>query len=109
VSRRALRLYEDEGLIVPGRCSNGYRDYCRSTIDRVLVIRSLLAAGLPVRLVREVLPRFADGAAGLDQRVHDEIAAYRDRLARRIERLERQRDSLGEFLSQEHVARPTNA
>jgi DNA-binding transcriptional MerR regulator len=109
VSRRALRLYEDEGLIVPGRCSNGYRDYCRSTLDRVLVIRSLLEAGLPVRLVREVLPGFADGRTRLDPRARDQIAAYRDRLTRRIDRLERQQASLGEFLAREHVAGPTTA
>ena len=56
VSPRSLRYYEDEGLIVPGRFSNGYRDYCQSTIDRVAVIRSLLESGLPVRLVRDLLP-----------------------------------------------------
>lgn len=55
VSPRSLRNYEDEGLIVPGRFSNGFRDYCQSTLDRVLVIRSLLESGLPVRLIKEVL------------------------------------------------------
>ena len=57
-SVRSLRFYEDEGLIVPGRLGNGYRDFCRSTIDRVVVIRTLLEAGLPVRLVREALDDF---------------------------------------------------
>lgn len=51
-----MRYYEDAGLIVPGRCGNGFRDYCRSTVDRVLVVRSLLESGLPVRLIREILP-----------------------------------------------------
>lgn len=95
---RALRLYEDEGLIVPGRCSNGYRDYYPSTIDRVRVIRSLLDAGLPVRYVKRLLPRLVDGAGDLDSRAREEIAAYHDRLSRRITLLERQRTALGEFL-----------
>ncbi|MFF4660673.1 MerR family transcriptional regulator [Streptomyces sp. NPDC001381] len=60
VSARSLRHYEHEGLIVPGRRSNGFRDYCPSAVDRVLVIRSLLESGLPVRLIREVLPRLMD-------------------------------------------------
>ncbi|MFE1774304.1 hypothetical protein [Streptomyces sp. NPDC059008] len=47
-------------MIVPGRYGNGFRDYCQSTIDRVLVIRSLLESGLPVRLIREVLPGLTD-------------------------------------------------
>ena len=62
MSARSLRHYEDEGLIVPGRFSNGFRDYCQSTIDRVLVIRSLLESGLPVRLIREVLPGLTEGS-----------------------------------------------
>jgi len=33
VSARSLRFYEQQGLIVPGRCANGYRDYCRSTLE----------------------------------------------------------------------------
>ncbi|WP_201294943.1 MerR family transcriptional regulator [Nocardiopsis sp. FR6] len=49
VSARSLRYYGDEGLIVPGLCRNGYRDYCRSTPDRARVIRSPLESGLPVR------------------------------------------------------------
>lgn len=96
---RALRLYEDEGLIVPGRCSNGYRDYYPSTIDRVREIRSLLDAGLPVRYVKRLLPRLVDGAGDLDSRSREEIAAYYDRLSERITLLERQRTALGEFLA----------
>lgn len=64
VSARSLRHYEEAGLIVPGRLGNGFRDYCGSTLDRVLVIRSLLASGLPLRLVREILPQLTGGADG---------------------------------------------
>jgi hypothetical protein len=40
-SPRALHLYEEEGLIEPGRFGNGYRDYCSATIERVRAIWSL--------------------------------------------------------------------
>ncbi|HEY0812390.1 MAG TPA: MerR family transcriptional regulator [Pseudonocardia sp.] len=88
VSARSLRHYEDVGLIEPGRFSNGFRDYCQSTIDRVHVIRSLLESGLPVRLIREVLPYLADGP-DVDVRVLPaqflhEVESYRARLAVRI-------------------------
>jgi DNA-binding transcriptional MerR regulator len=88
VSVRSLRYYEDEGLIVPGRLDNGYRDYCGFTIDRVVAIRSLLESGLPVRLIRDA------GADGF----LDEVRNYRDRLAARIDALHAQRTALDAFL-----------
>ncbi|MGW0855533.1 MerR family transcriptional regulator [Streptomyces sp. NPDC002690] len=102
VSARSLRHYEDEGLIVPGRFSNGFRDYCQSTIDRVLVIRSLLESGLPVRLIRDVLPSLTDGSdAGTDvvcaEFLH-EVQNHRDRLAARIAVLSDQQASLDAYL-----------
>lgn len=102
VSPRSLRFYEDEGLIVPGRCSNGYRDYCGSTIERVQVIRSLLESGLPVRLIRDVLPKLMDepdaGAEVLRAEFLDEVQNYRDRLAARIAALDSQQAALDAFL-----------
>ncbi|WP_406089019.1 MerR family transcriptional regulator [Streptomyces sp. NBC_01013] len=102
VSARSLRHYEDEGLIVPGRFSNGFRDYCQSTIDRVLVIRSLLESGLPVRLIRELLPRLTDASdVGTDavcaEFLH-EVQSYRDRLAARTAILNDQRAALDAYL-----------
>jgi DNA-binding transcriptional MerR regulator len=104
-SVRSLRYYEDEGLIVPGRCGNGYRDYCRTTIDRVLLVRSLLESGLPVRLIREALPRLAGGPgqpASEQAEFLREVRAYRDRLAARIAALTAQQDALDAYLRDAH-------
>ncbi|MFD7426160.1 MerR family transcriptional regulator [Streptomyces sp. NPDC059814] len=112
VSARSLRHYEDEGLIVPGRFSNGFRDYCQSTVDQVLVIRSLLESGLPVRLIREALPGLTDGSGGSGRSgggsdggtgvVHTEflheVQAHRDRLAARIAILSDQQAALDAYL-----------
>ncbi|MDO3650700.1 MerR family transcriptional regulator [Nocardia mangyaensis] len=104
VSARSLRHYEDEGLIVPGRCSNGFRDYCQSTIDRVLIVRSLLESGLPVRLIREILPGLTDGSdTGTDMVCAEflhEVQSYRDRLAARIAVLRDQQAALDAYLRQ---------
>lgn len=104
VSARSLRHYEQEGLIVPGRCSNGFRDYCQSTVDRVLVIRSLLESGLPVRLIRELLPSLADerdvgmDVDGVCEEFLHEVRSYRDRLAARIAVLSDQQAALDAYL-----------
>ncbi|MBB5922961.1 DNA-binding transcriptional MerR regulator [Actinoalloteichus hoggarensis] len=106
MSTRSLRFYEDEGLIVPGRRDNGYRDYCRSTIDRVLVIRSLLGSGLSVRLIREALPPVTAASEASPELLGAEFLAevqrYRDRLAARIAVLSEHRSALDAFL---HAAR----
>ncbi|MFS8202274.1 MerR family transcriptional regulator [Streptomyces sp. CWNU-52B] len=102
VSARSLRHYEDEGLIVPGRCGNGFRDYCRSTIEQVLTIRSLLESGLPVRLIKEVLPHLVGGAeldaGAVCTEFLREVQSYRDRLAARIAVLSDQHAALDAYL-----------
>lgn len=110
MSARSLRHYEDEGLIVPGRFSNGFRDYCQSTIDRVLIIRSLLESGLPVRLIREFLPSLTDESGiGTDvvcaEFLH-EVQSHRDRLAARIAILSAQQAALDAYLREARRADP---
>ncbi|MEY9864000.1 DNA-binding transcriptional MerR regulator [Catenulispora sp. GAS73] len=106
VSARALRYYEAEGLIVSGRCANGFRDYCPSTIDRVLVIRELLESGLPVRLIRELLPHLTDGSDEVCPEFLAEVRSHRDRLAARIAILSGQQEALDAFLRK---ARPAGS
>lgn len=53
---RALRHYEQAGLISSQRARNGYRIYDESVIVRVRNIRHLLAAGLTLEDVRAFLP-----------------------------------------------------
>jgi DNA-binding transcriptional MerR regulator len=94
---RAVRHYEQEGLITSRRADNGYRIYEQGAVARVRNIRSLLAAGLTVEDVRAFLPCLdGDMAAAvpsdkgiqiarerlavLDQRIAAQIEA-RDRLA----------------------------
>jgi DNA-binding transcriptional MerR regulator len=98
VSPRSLRHYEDEGLITPGRCSNGFRDYCRSTLDRVLVIRGLVESGLPIRLIRAVLPHLSDEPGTVCAEFLAEVQDHRDRLAARIAVLTAQQEALDAYL-----------
>ncbi|KAA6220743.1 MerR family transcriptional regulator [Streptomyces albofaciens JCM 4342] len=55
-SERLLRYYERAGLLRPERLPNGYRTYAESDVTAVRRIRALLAAGLPTRIIRQVLP-----------------------------------------------------
>jgi DNA-binding transcriptional MerR regulator len=53
---RALRHYEQAGLITSERAPNGYRSYDERAAVRVRNIRYLLAAGLTLDDVRVFLP-----------------------------------------------------
>ncbi|MEV7442941.1 MerR family transcriptional regulator [Streptomyces sp. NPDC091204] len=62
VSERLLRYYERMELIHSERRTNGYREYDDQTVETVRRIRALLAAGLPTRIIRQVLPCTFDEA-----------------------------------------------
>ncbi|MGW4502121.1 MerR family transcriptional regulator [Micromonospora sp. NPDC004336] len=102
VSVRALRHYEQEGLILPRRDGSGYRDFDDGAVEAVRQIRGLLDAGLPIRLIREILP-YLDGPADLLPQVPcshmiEQVARQRDQLDRRIGSLTRNRDALSTYL-----------
>ncbi|MET8907110.1 MerR family transcriptional regulator [Micromonospora sp. NPDC004551] len=53
---RALRHYEEQGLIGSSRAANGYREYDEAVVTRVRNIRHLLGAGLTLDDVQVFLP-----------------------------------------------------
>ena len=56
VSRRALRLYESKGLIVPDHISQGgYRYFTMETLRRVQVIRYFLEEGFSLEMAGRLL------------------------------------------------------
>lgn len=101
-STRAVRYYEDEGLITPRRMPNGYREYDEYLVDRVIQIRGLLDAGLPTRIIKQILPcldkprtiHFADATPEMLATLEHE----RDRMSDRIDFLTRNRDAINEYL-----------
>jgi DNA-binding transcriptional MerR regulator len=56
VSTRALRYYEEQGLLCSLRTAGGQRAYPQSAEDRVRLIRELYTAGLTSRVIAELLP-----------------------------------------------------
>ena len=101
-SRRLLRYYEEQGLIVASRGPNGYRDYDEPTVDRVLQVRGLLDAGLPTRSIKQILPCLDKPRAIYFPDATPEmlatLEAERDRMTRRAECLLRNRDAIADYL-----------
>lgn len=97
VSVRLLRYYEEQGLLTSRRSPGGHRGYADDAPDTVGRIRSLLAAGLPTRVIRDLMPCW-DGAA-LQSCVTGHLQDHLDDLDTRIAELQRARTSLHGFLT----------
>ncbi|PDZ29495.1 MerR family transcriptional regulator [Bacillus toyonensis] len=55
VSERALRHYEEKGLLPSNRLTNGYRDFDKSAIEKVELIQMYLQLGLNLEKTARML------------------------------------------------------
>ncbi|MGW4249519.1 MerR family transcriptional regulator [Nocardia sp. NPDC004722] len=55
VSPRLLRHYENEGILPAERSSTGQRLFPDAAVAQVRYIRRLLDAGLPIRVIRDLI------------------------------------------------------
>ncbi|WP_239451766.1 MerR family transcriptional regulator [Frondihabitans sp. PAMC 28766] len=56
VSARALRYYEEQGLLTSERTASGQRTYAESAVEKVQLIQQFFAAGLASRTIAQLLP-----------------------------------------------------
>ena len=85
VSTRALRHYEDRGLLVPARNSSGYRNYAESDVARVARIRTMISAGLNTSTIRQYLDCARSGEHGTTLEMCPALRAELAALARRLD------------------------
>ncbi|MCP2244055.1 MerR family transcriptional regulator [Lentzea aerocolonigenes] len=96
VSSRALRYYEQQGLLSSERQPNGYREYAPESIKIVAFIQDLFQAGLSSDVVREILPCARDEHPPGDcaalltrvRQVRDELVRQEQHIAERRRRLD---------------------
>ncbi|HEU4539729.1 MAG TPA: MerR family transcriptional regulator [Jiangellaceae bacterium] len=103
VSERSLRYYEERGLLVPDRTPGGHRDYPEASVDQVVLIQMLFAAGLHSKKIADMLPcmRGPDGGPNeiATPRLVDDLEAERKRINRTIDDLVRSRAILDEVIT----------
>jgi DNA-binding transcriptional MerR regulator len=91
VTRRAVRHYHQIGLLPePERDASGYRTYDAAAVVRLIRIRTLAEAGVPLARVRELLDAdpetFAAAATEIDRQLRAQIRALQEH-RRRIAQL----------------------
>jgi DNA-binding transcriptional MerR regulator len=92
VSVRALRYYEEQGLLTTTRSPSGQRHYPDQAMDRVLLIQQLYAAGLTSSTILELLP-CVDASTSTPESAA-RLAAERERIDQQIRGLLATRDRL---------------
>lgn len=98
VSPRALRHYEEAGLLAPARTSGGYRDYDDADVVRAAQVRALTAAGVGTELIRRYLDCLGDVALELCPDLRAELDAIGARLDEEQAALAATRDRLDALL-----------
>ena len=80
VSTRALRHYEQRGLIRSRRSANGYREYDESDVRIVTEIRSLMSVGFTLDDARPFVDCLRSGRSS-GSSCPESVAVYRRKLA----------------------------
>lgn len=107
VSERALRYYEEQGLLMPQRRPSGYRAYADADVAVVRRIRILLGAGLNTAQILEILPCIVDEDGWLTPdcpELVDGLLRQRNRIDEAIGELEATRANLDTLIGAERRA-----
>ncbi len=81
VSTRALRHYEDSGVLIPERTSGGYRIYSETDVIRVAQIKAMISAGLGTSTIKRYLDCARVGDHGTSLEMCPNLRAELDSIA----------------------------
>lgn len=99
VSPRSIRYYEEQGLLVSERTGSGHRRFVPESVERVVLIQHLFAAGLSSGDIYPILPCMLDES----QRTHllmEELRRHRDRLAQEVRKQQETVNILNEVIDE---------
>ncbi len=100
VSTRALRYYEEQGLLTSSRSSGGHRRFTEEDVDRVLYLQRLYLAGLSSQTIRTLLPWcLSTPTPDNTEAAFVRLTQEREKLDAHIAELSRTRDSLDELIA----------
>ncbi|WP_329189702.1 MerR family transcriptional regulator [Actinacidiphila glaucinigra] len=97
VSVRAVRYYEQQGLLIAERSPSGQRLYRQDAIVLIRFFQQMFAAGLTSRRITELLPCWVSGHTDAEQRAM--LRAERERIRDKIDDLQAALDRLDEVIA----------
>ncbi|MEU6408104.1 MerR family transcriptional regulator [Microbispora sp. NPDC046933] len=97
-SRRSLRYYEQQGLLVSTRSPSGQRCYDDGHVQRVTLIQTFLAAGMSSRSIAQMVPCMSEPNADRARRALTVMDQERTRLTSTIDSLTAAREALDHLI-----------
>lgn len=97
VSVRAVRYYEQQGLLIAERSPSGQRLYRQDAIALVRFFQQMYAAGLTSRKITELLPCWNSGHTDAEQRTM--LRAERDRIQAKVDDLQHALNRLNQLIA----------
>ncbi|WP_079194762.1 MerR family transcriptional regulator [Streptomyces sp. CB02400] len=97
-SRRSLRYYEQQGLLVSARSPSGQRCYDDDHVRRVALIQTFLAAGMSSRTIAQLVPCMAQPDADRARQALAVMDRERIRLSSAIDSLAAAREALDHLI-----------
>jgi DNA-binding transcriptional MerR regulator len=104
VSTRALRYYEEQGLLASERTLSGQRIYAESAVERVRLIQQFFTAGLASRTILQLLPCVDSGTASPE--VFELLELERARISAAMADLAAAREALDHMIDVAHHPTP---
>lgn len=93
-SVRALRYYEEQGLLSPRRTPSGQRVYAADSVERVRLLRRLYGAGLTSKTIAALLPCVDTPSAAVTREAMAVMRREHTRISDQITELTATRDDL---------------
>ncbi|MFH9573730.1 MerR family transcriptional regulator [Streptomyces sp. NPDC017230] len=102
-SRRSLRYYEEQGLLVSSRSPSGQRHYEEEHVQRVRLVRAFLAADISSGTIAEMVPCMSEPSDDGARQALEIMARERARLSGAIDGLAAARDALDRLIQDNHA------
>ncbi|KQU53319.1 MerR family transcriptional regulator [Rhodococcus sp. Leaf278] len=104
VSTRALRYYEEQGLLTSERTFGEQRIYPESAVERVKLLQQLFAAGLSSKKIVQLLPCIDSGQSSPE--AFEIMRVERERITSAMADLAATRDVLDQMIDIAHNPTP---
>ncbi|MDQ1022733.1 DNA-binding transcriptional MerR regulator [Streptomyces umbrinus] len=98
-SRRSLRYYEQQGLLVSTRSPSGQRCYDDGHVQRVALVQSFLVAGMSSRTIAQMVPCMTEPNMDRAREALTAMNQERNRLSSTIDSLTAARAALDHLIN----------